>query len=59
MTGTDETWAGINYALKQGKRGLHGNISLVKPLAAHRHHDCPSAPKIPATDSHIGRIAEP
>ncbi|MDA1050197.1 MAG: hypothetical protein O3C40_06920 [Planctomycetota bacterium] len=35
MTGTDETWAGINHGLSQGYRGLPGGSSLAKLLAEH------------------------
>ncbi len=36
VTGTDETWAGINYSLVGGRRGLSGRSSLAKLLAEHR-----------------------
>ena len=38
VTGTDETWAGINAALIRGNRGLPGGSSLSRLLAEH-HHD--------------------
>ena len=45
VTGTDETWAGINFALSRGTRDLPGDSSLAKLLAAHRSvrniHDLP------------------
>ena len=37
VTGTDETWAGIDAALHRGNRGLPGGSSLAKLLAEHRH----------------------
>jgi hypothetical protein len=36
VTGTDETWAGLNTALNRGTRGLTGGCSLTKLLAKHR-----------------------
>ena len=36
VTGTDETWAGINDALRSGHRGLPGGSSLATFLADHR-----------------------
>src|SRR5205807_1427453 len=36
VTGTDETWAGINAALNRGTRSLTGGSSLAKLLAEHR-----------------------
>ena len=36
VIGTDETWVGINSALKAGNRGLPVGSSLAKLLAAHR-----------------------
>ncbi len=38
VTGTDETWPGINAALNRGNRGLPGGSSLSRLLAEH-HHD--------------------
>ena len=32
-----ETWAGLDYALRYGKRGLPGGSSLAKLLAALQH----------------------
>jgi hypothetical protein len=37
VTGTGETWAGINAALHRGSRGLPGGSSLAKLFAEHRH----------------------
>ena len=39
VVGTDETWARINNALKQGQRGLPGGSSLAK-LLDRRSEDC-------------------
>ena len=36
IRGTDETWAGINHALRIGYRGLPGGTTLVRLLAEHR-----------------------
>ncbi len=36
VTGTDETWAGINTSLLRGNRDLVGGSSLAKLLAEHR-----------------------
>ena len=36
VTGTDETWMGIGYALRHGKRSLAGHTSLAMLLAEHR-----------------------
>jgi hypothetical protein len=36
VTGTDETWAGIYGAVRQGQRGLPGGLSLPRLLAEHR-----------------------
>jgi hypothetical protein len=36
VTGTDETWAGIQNALREGRRGLPGGSSLAKLLAERR-----------------------
>ncbi len=36
VIGTDETWAGIQYALLEGRRGLPGGLSLLKVLAEFR-----------------------
>ncbi len=36
MIGTDETWAGINSALKQGNRGLPSGSSLAQMQSEHR-----------------------
>ncbi len=36
VTGTDETWTGINLALRRGGRGLPGRSSLPKLLQAER-----------------------
>ena len=45
VTGTDETWAGIDAALSRGNRGLPGESTLAKLLAEHRGvrniHDLP------------------
>jgi len=35
VTGTDETWAGIDAALHRGSRGLPGGSSLAKLLGEH------------------------
>jgi len=35
VVGTDETWAGINTALRTGSRGLPGGSSLAKLLSEH------------------------
>jgi hypothetical protein len=37
VTGTDETWAGINTSLVRGNRDLVGGSSLAKLLAEHRN----------------------
>ncbi len=36
LTGTDETWGGLNSALRRGRRGLPSGSSLVELLAKHR-----------------------
>jgi superfamily II DNA or RNA helicase len=36
VAGTEETWAGINYSLIAGRRGLPGRSSLAKLLAEYR-----------------------
>jgi hypothetical protein len=36
VSGTDETWAGINAALSRGKRGLPGGSSLAHLIKEHR-----------------------
>jgi hypothetical protein len=36
VTDTDETWAGINYTLVAGRRGLPGRSSLATLMAEHR-----------------------
>ncbi|MFM9959789.1 MAG: hypothetical protein ACKV2Q_01020 [Planctomycetaceae bacterium] len=36
VTGTEETWAGINYSLTTGRRGLPASSSLAKLLAEYR-----------------------
>jgi len=36
VKGTDETWAGLNYSLVAGRRGLPGRSSLATLLAEHR-----------------------
>ena len=36
VTGTEETWAGVNAALNRGKRGLAGGSTLAKLLIEHR-----------------------
>ncbi|MCE9529684.1 MAG: DEAD/DEAH box helicase family protein [Planctomycetes bacterium] len=59
VTGTEETWLGIDDSLRSGRRGLPGNSSLPKLLAEHRgvrnHYDLPdlSVPVILAfVDAH-------
>ena len=46
VTGTDETWSGVNHAIRIGSRGLPGGSSLAKLLAEHRsvrsHLDLPT-----------------
>jgi hypothetical protein len=46
VTGTDETWVGVNHALRIGYRGVPGGSSLAKLLAEHRslrnHLDLPT-----------------
>lgn len=36
VNGSDETWSSVNYALKEGLRGLPGGTSLARLLAEHR-----------------------
>jgi superfamily II DNA or RNA helicase len=38
IDGTDETWTGVSVAMRNGKRGLSGNVTLTDLLAIHRGH---------------------
>jgi hypothetical protein len=35
VTGTEETWLGLDFALKRGRRGLPGGSTLAQLLAEH------------------------